>query len=123
MIMGRTTRNSQKLSKASRSVVRASRKGALDNICMKMYKEMTKNNNRLPYGYMTKLLGELGSTSNFNWLTPSIINKAFLKYKKSKIEEEKKKQEHTGSESPKGLIVRYILVPVLFLDYLMLIRV
>ena len=91
--MGCTTRNSKKLSKESRSIIKASRKGALDNIRKKLHTAMLRNNNRLPYAHITKLLNNLGKTPNFNWLTRNnIANKAFLKFK-ANIEEEKKRHQ------------------------------
>lgn len=91
--MGCTTRNSKKLSKESRSIIKASRKGALDNIRKKLHTAMLRNNNRLPYAHITKLLNNLGKTPNFNWLTRNnIANKAFLKFK-ANIEEEKKRKQ------------------------------
>ena len=92
--MGRKAKkkSTKKLSKESWSIVKASRKGALDDICIKMHTAMCSNNNRLPYGYVTKLLDDLKDAPSFQWLTRNIINKAFLSFK-AKLEEQKKNQD------------------------------
>ena len=99
--MGRTTRNSRKLSKQSRSILKASRKGALDDICVKMHKATVNNNGRLPYAYITRLLNDLKSSPGFNWLTRNIINKAFLKFKENV---ESKKQKGKGNDESTNMI-------------------
>ena len=88
--MGRTRKSDKKLSKQSWSIVKASRKGALDDICRKMHKAMVDNNNRLPYAYISKLLVDLKKSPSFDWLTRNIVNKAFLKFKSKMIERETK---------------------------------
>ena len=89
--MGKTRKSTEnKLSKESWSIVKASRKGALDDICSKMYTAMIENNARLPYAYISKLLIDLKKSPTFDWLTRNKINKAFLKFKREMVEKEEK---------------------------------
>ena len=77
--MGWTTKISKQVAAATKGAQKASRKGALADITIGMAEAAAENGDKLPYGYVTKLLHEL--KPSMNWITRSIINKAFLKHK------------------------------------------
>ena len=91
--MGRTTKISKQVAAAARGAQKASRKGALADITIGMAEAAAANGDKLPYGYVTKLLHEL--KPSMNWITRSIINKAFLKHK----DDNAKKQSETVPNS------------------------
>jgi hypothetical protein len=77
--MGRTIRISKQVAAAAKGAQKSSRKGALADITIGMAEAAAANGDKLPYGYETKLIHEL--KPSMNWITWSIINKAFLKHK------------------------------------------
>ena len=77
--MARTTNTSKRIASAAKKAVKAAKAASLTDICISMNEAAKNNKNRLPYGYVTKLLKEL--KSDLQWLTRNIINKAFLKYR------------------------------------------
>ena len=80
--MARTTKVSRQIAASAKRTRKLLRRAALDDICVEMHEASRCNGNKLPYGYVMKLLNELAPTSDLNWLTRNIINKAFLRYKK-----------------------------------------
>ena len=79
--MARTTKTSRKIASAARRILKSSRKSVLSDICVNMEAAAKNNNNKVPYGYVTKLLKELSHQNEMQWLTKSVINKAFMKYR------------------------------------------
>lgn len=78
-MMARKSKTSKRAEDYALRAIRSSRKALLNTIVEDMYKEYLKNGNRLPYGHVTNLLDELKQRED--WVTRSIINKAFIKYK------------------------------------------
>ena len=84
----RATKTSQKSQLYANRAVRASRKALLHEICKEIYEAYVKNDNRLPWGHIGGILDKLKTSQKR--LTRSIINKAFMNFrKKSKSEAEK----------------------------------
>ena len=75
----RSTNTSRNASILAKRAAKSSKKAALTEICILMKAASDNNNNRLPYGYVTKLINE---TNDMAWLTRDTVNKAFIKFKK-----------------------------------------
>ena len=77
--MARKSKTSKRAEDYTLRAIKSSRKALLNTIVEDMYQEYLKNDNQLPYGHVTNLLDELKPRED--WVTRSIINKVFIKYK------------------------------------------
>ena len=77
--MARKSKTSKRAEDYTPRAIKSSRKALLNTIVEDMYQEYLENDNQLPYGHVTNLLDELKPRED--WVTRSIINKAFIKYK------------------------------------------
>ena len=79
MTKSRNTRNSKKVARLANRDRKISRDAFLSDLCKGMYNVYVKNNNRLPYRHLEKLLNKV--KPDYNWMTRNILNKAFRKYR------------------------------------------
>lgn len=77
--MTRTTKISRKIAAAAKKTLKESKKAALHEICVGMEEASKKNNDKLPYRYVTLLLKEM--KPSMSWLTRNIVNKAYIKHR------------------------------------------
>ena len=77
-ISQRKTQTSKRVEVYVNQANKASRNALLADVCEGIYKEFLRNNHRLPYGYVTKLLHDLKPKES--WITKNMINKAFMNY-------------------------------------------
>ena len=77
--MARKSKTSKQAEDYTLRAIKSSRKALLNTIVEDMYQGYLKNDNRLSYGHIINLLDELKPRED--WVTRSIINKAFIKYK------------------------------------------
>ena len=57
---------------------------------------MIANNGRMPYGYMSTFLEE--NKRSFDWLTRDIVNSAYTRFKKRRLELHSDRKQPTISE-------------------------
>ena len=80
----------------AQKVVRQNKKACLANLCEVIHKKVTANNGRMPYGYMATFLEENQKT--FDWITRDIINSAYTRFKKRRLEKHSDREQPTISE-------------------------
>ena len=68
----------------AQKVVRKNKRACLINLCEMIHKKVMSNNGRMPYGYMTTFLEE--NKKSFDWLTRDIVNSAYTRFKKGRLE-------------------------------------
>ena len=80
----------------AQKVVRQNKKACLANLCEVIHQNVTANNGRMPYGYMSTFLEENKRSSD--WLTRDIVNSAYTRYKKRRLELHSDRKQPTISE-------------------------
>ena len=103
MAIDRKTRTSKRVENYANRAIKASRNALLVDVCEGMYKEFLRNNHRLPYGHVTKLLHQLKAEES--WITKNMINKSFMKYR---ADQKKKKRPCCEDEGiPKSVEIEH----------------
>ena len=78
----RSTKVSRRIAAEARKKTKATRNAALASICRDMASAAQSNDGKVPYGYVTNV------TEEWPCFTPNVINKAYIKFRKTEEDSE-----------------------------------